>query len=495
MGTPIQKRISAAAVVVASCLATARPAAANDADEARAECESALAAEHAGGRPGSSRLPCQNAYIRGNKPRDMRNQVVSMLGVGTPSLDDLVVATLVADAAVRVEPNGPWGYAARCEIARRLGNADVLEACLRDLRTVAPHDPLTTTELALSPELASPLVWFARVALLLALLGTLAHALGRAGRRRRVSTPVKMAVAVAMVVAGALGVSTPARAAAPQDDGAEAMSVPAPKGQVPQVGHDLSRFKIDEANPEASVPTPEQASKSPLQFGYYIQDLLVRAERASKKGDHAAAARYYRALSAVSPQSSVGPRGLCIELQAAADVPNAIVACRTALTRGGTTAADYTRFVEIALAKPGPLAPLEAKELYVVTDHLAKEAKLGPMIGVLRCQIAVRANDTAALASCVDELEKEAPNDPKTISFAWALALDHQDRGAALRLVDRARELGMKPEGVARMEEATSAMTRKKVTRFALIGLAIVVLGVAATLGARRLRGASAVSA
>ena len=218
---------------------------------------------------------------------------------------------------------------------------------------------------------------------------------------------------------------------------------------------------------------------------HYLQDLLVRAERSSERGDHAASARYYRALTAAAPDSAFGPRNLCVQLEAANDIPNAVVACRTALTRGGTKAGDYTRYVQIALKKTGPLTPLEEKELDVVLDHVAKEAQLGALIAALRCDVALRAGDTPALTTCVRQLEAQAPNDPKTVSFAWALALDRQDRAAALRLVDRAREIGMKPAGIAKMQQATSAMMRRKVGRFALVGVAIIILaaGVASIRG------------
>lgn len=476
----------------------ARLAHASEADMYRAECEAAIAAEHAGGRPGASRLPCRNAFVQGDTSRDMRNEVQSMLASGAPlSLDDLAMATLVADASVRVAPEQPWGYLARCDVARALGNADVLEACLRDLRSVAPNDPLTARELAMPPEPVSWGVWLARGGLALLLLATLAHAVARsnaarrrsARRQRTIGGPVRMAAAVALVAS--LVTVTPLHAQQSSDD----MSLPLEPSGRPDPRANLSKIRIDDADPESSVPTVEQRNKGPLQFGYFLQDLVERAERVSKKGDHAAAARYYRALTKASPDVAVGPRLLCVELELAKDIPNAIIACRTALTRGGTRVSDYTRFVQLALEKPGRLSDLEGKELYVVLDHMAKEADLGSVVPTLRCDVALRVEDAATLATCTRQLEKMAPNDPKTVSFAWALALHERDRGEAERLIGRAREIGMSADGVAKMEAATSAMARRKLGRFVLAGLVVVVAGVAVMFGTRRLRGASAVSA
>ena len=42
---------------------------------------------------------------------------------------------------------------------------------------------------------------------------------------------------------------------------------------------------------------PKQRDGNPLEFGYFVQDLLAKAEIATKKQDHQAAIRYYRALA------------------------------------------------------------------------------------------------------------------------------------------------------------------------------------------------------
>ena len=61
-----------------------------------------------------------------------------------PSLDDLVLASLSADAAVHKAGDGPWGYLARCDIARKMNNADLMRACVEDLRRL-PAGQATAT--------------------------------------------------------------------------------------------------------------------------------------------------------------------------------------------------------------------------------------------------------------------------------------------------------------------------------------------------------------
>ena len=93
-----------------------------------------------------------------------------------------------------------------------------------------------------------------------------------------------------------------------------------------------------------------------MQFGYYLQDLAAKVERAQKNGDTAAVIRYYRAIAKAAPRSPYGPRKLCEVLQSTGDVDGAIVACRTATVIEGTTVGDFRRLIEVILAKPGSLS-------------------------------------------------------------------------------------------------------------------------------------------
>jgi hypothetical protein len=457
----------------------------------RAACEQALAREDRGEPGVSSRLPCHAAMLKRALPQDLRNEVASLLSpAARPSLDDLALASLTADAALRAAVDQPWGYLARCDIARRLGSADVMEACLADLRRVARTSP--ETQAALARIGAQRPLWASAVGILIALgfLGTLVHRLLSLGRTRTRSPSVRaksvVLTMIALSSAGGVAFAGTARAEAR-----------------PSADKGLSKLKVDDANPEASIPSAEQQAREPLQFGYLLQDLTDRADRAITAGDHRAAARYYRALTKATP-SSFAPRMLCQELQATGDSLNAVVACRTAITRQGTTAGDFVRFVRLVLAQKGPLPANERAELETQIDHLAAELQQGrtklddedaasvvgapsipTLVPALRCEVAIRVHDVPALEACTGVLSTLAPDETQTVSFEWALALERHDRGAALRLIDRARGLGMSADGLTRMERATSAMYRRWLGRVVLV---VALAGLAATLVTYALR-------
>jgi hypothetical protein len=441
-------RVLIATLALAGPLLTSLPAAA-DADSnlaaARAACQSALAAERAGASTYTSRTPCHLAAKLASLPEDMRNEVAALMSPAAhPGLDELGVALMLVEAAMNKAADQPWGHLARCDVARRLGHAAALETCLTDLKTMARKHPVSQQAIASTRFPASPGVWAGRIALLLLFVGTLAHAL-RGWRRRAV-----VALALALL-------ATPARA------------TPAPT--VPTLNRgQLSELDIDDDNPERSVPSVEVQNRKPLQFGYFLQDLGGKAEAARKRGDHAAAARYFRALTAAAPESAYGPRQLCLATEAAGDLPGAIIACRTAITREGATVGDYERFVAVALARKEALAPLERKELEAVIGHVESESP-GTIPNRLRCELGLRVADQKVLEACTGVLAKLAPDDPRTVSYQWALALMVRDKAKAVALIDRARTLGMAPDGVARMQQATKEMRNGEYVRLAVVGM------------------------
>ena len=460
---PIRRRalIAASVLLVALPCSFARPAVAAPSTN-RDVCEASLALEEHGPQSASGRQACHDAFVFGGMAEDMRNEVASLLSpAAQPSLDDLVLGTLIADAALVKSPEQPWPYLARCDIARRTGNADTLQECLKDLGRFGPNNPATKQALAFAAKRSSWGNWVLRILAIVVLFGSLAHGLlSRWRDRHRIPNNVAMALLVVgawCLLSGLFGRVVRADFAKGKDH--------------------LSDFAIDDADPESSVPTPEQQSKQPLEFGYYIQDLLAKAQHAEKAGDKAAVVRFYSALTKATP-TAYAPSKLCTAFQAVGDLPKAIAACRTAITRKGSTAEDYTRFVNIVLSTPGPLPPLEEKELEVVITHLGGELQLAAVTARLRCEVALRFDNTGALEACTAELAKLAPKDPKTVSFQWALALKKHDRTTALQLIDQARGVGMSSEGIAKMEAGTQQMTRRfrMRTGFVAIGAILAVM-------------------
>jgi hypothetical protein len=401
--------------------------------------------------------------VLGGNVEDMRNQVASLMSPAAhPSLDDLALATLVADSALAKASDQPWPYLARCDIARRTGNAETLEACLKDLNRFGVNNPALKQALAFANKRSSLGIWVLRIFVMVVLFGSLGHALlSRWRSRRGISNNAVMALLIVgawCLLSGFFSRAVLAEYAKGKDH--------------------LSEFAIDDANPEASIPTPEQQTKSPLEFGYYIQDLLAKAEKYEKAGDQAAVVRFYSALTKATP-TAYAPSKLCGAYEAVGDYSKAIAACRTAITRKGATADDYMHFVKVVLASPDKQPALEGQELKAVMDHLAKEVQVGTQLSLLRCDVALRFNDTKALEACTAELVQSAPRDPRTVSFQWALALQKHQRWEALKMIDRARSVGMSAEGIARMEAGTRQMTNRMLMWLALsamVGIVAVIL-------------------
>jgi hypothetical protein len=219
-----------------------------------------------------------------------------------------------------------------------------------------------------------------------------------------------------------------------------------------------SEFRIDDANPEASVPGPAARNAKPLEFGYFIQDLLSFAESAARSGDHVAEARYYRAFTRAVPDSAVGFSRLCESLAAADRRDDATVACRAALGLHGATVKDHVRFVELVLSKHGQLSLEEIEDLKQVVAHLRSNPETAVAGHHLQCQLGVRIESIPLLEECTKALAVIAPEDPKTITFEWALAVRKGDPSGGRREIARARALGMNADQLARMERLTAQL-------------------------------------
>jgi hypothetical protein len=230
--------------------------------------------------------------------------------------------------------------------------------------------------------------------------------------------------------------------------GAEETSPP-PRG--------LSQWAVDDADPEKSVPTPEQRDRDPLQFGYYLMDLTEKAGAAAKQGDHRAAAKYYAALAKAVPDRSIAFSKLCSSYEALGQWEQAVDACRAALGRPGVTVGDSIHFVHLVLDKRAALDTVEVDDLSAVVENLKREEKTKTVAAELQCDIGLRLEDVSRLEECTTALAETAPQSAKTISYQWALSVKRRDFGQARQLIERAKAAGMPPEGIARMDEATMA--------------------------------------
>ena len=235
-------------------------------------------------------------------------------------------------------------------------------------------------------------------------------------------------------------------------------SVPAPSPALrPLPGQLSSKYGIDPRDPESAIPSVAERNKNPLEFGYFLQDLLDRAEQARKALDYDSVIRYYRAVARIVPERAKAWSKLCEAYEAVKDNDRAIRACRYAIDREGAELQDHVRYVNLLLNKPGELSPTDRTEIIAIIEHLEKDPSLNVAANHIRCQLGVKVKDVAMLETCTKALAAVAPDDAKTIVFQWSLALQKGQRAEAKRLIDRARKSGVILEGIERMENVTSS--------------------------------------
>jgi hypothetical protein len=451
----ITPKHAALAAIFVSLSLTAASARGDDAllDSYRVDCRKALDTKDQW-----AVAKCRRAFLRGGDAQDLRNASVAVVdGKSPPQFADLVDAVVKADIAVKLHPKEPWGYSARCHIAARIGDPDMLETCLADARRVAPAHEETKALLAFTSPRESALVWLGRVLVALMFAGTLAHALARRARLRRKSEArAAAAPLVSLVALVCLSVIS---------------SRPAWSAPLQPPGDQLSEFKIDPANPVASVPDANAQNSKPIEFGYFLQDMLVEAERAVKRGDHEAAAKYYLGLMKAVPDRAYAYGKACEQFEILNDRRRALETCRVAVTQGDPSVADFDRLVRLIAHKGQPLTADDRKELGEIEAHLGsiKDGGIGP--AYVHCQVALALEDKAGLKTCTAALHTVAPNDPRTISFEWALAIQNRDHAGADALIERAKKAGVSPEGIATMERTTRNIGAFRFIRPALWGL------------------------
>jgi tetratricopeptide (TPR) repeat protein len=386
-----------------------------------------------------------------------------MAGPEAPSAEELAQAHgLAGDLRMRF-PREPWGYAAMCDIGDRIGDDIMLQNSLLDLERVTPDDPETQAcRDAVRAKRATGRIAAGWLVLVLAAVGTLAHALWRA--RRRLSA-ARTPAAVAGAVAGVLWLGAPAVARAdspPASPPPAASAAPAPAASGSAKASDgISQWPVDDKDPVSSVPTEAQRNRNPLEFGYWLQDCIAKGLAASKRGDHAASVKYFTALAAAAPTRPVAFQKLCDEYEAVGDREHAIAACGSVLYLEGSQVNDYLRYLNLIVSKPGNLTDRETKSLGAVIQHLREDPAGKDFADQWECEVGIRLGDVARLEECTAALATKAPNEPTTLFYEWALASQKGQFGEAERILAQAKATKMPPGTIARLERDTQAASER----------------------------------
>ena len=260
---------------------------------------------------------------------------------------------------------------------------------------------------------------------------------------------------------------------------------------------DLStKYPVNEDNPVAGLPTPEQRDADPLEFGYLLQDLISRAEGAHTKQDWAASVKYYEALARLVPDRAIGFSRLCWGYASLGKIEIAAANCGKALRLGGARVMDHFRFVNLTLQKQNltaadvseveaslahlreHLTPKAAAEEPVSSDQSAVDAlekqaaakdspvtpTLAVNVAVLGCKLAVRLREEKRIDACLAGLVTVNAPPKVRLPFEWAKAIVTKDRARAAQVVVTAKSLGFP-------ETAIEGMRAEEARTFAAAGL------------------------
>jgi tetratricopeptide (TPR) repeat protein len=417
----------------------------------RRQCE----AQTWAGNPTSALTACQMAMktTRGGTATILRAMVAAMMWNRVPSAEEYANALLYSRLATQQSPDQPWGYAAACDIAFRVGDTSMFTKCKESLSKFASTH-YESQRVASWGQARTPwgviLAWTALAGLLLV---TFAHALkqrfsaatrGRM-RLRRVSGAVLLAALLASPHTFAED-----SAALPAQDDATAQQKSAPAGG-------LSKWPINRQDPVSSVPSPKDRDANPIEYGYFIMDLADLAGNAARKGDYAAAAKYWEASTKAVPDAAGGFRRACDSNEKAGKPARALVFCTVALSLPGVLVEDYLHYGQLAFAQSPVLSKPQLDELNAVVEHLKKDPKGQLAAAEIECELATRQSDRKRLEACTGVLGNLAPKDARTISFQWALAMMKGEFDRAQVLVAEAKAASMPPAGIEAMETGMRA--------------------------------------
>jgi len=391
-------------------------------------------------------------------------------GPARPETLDVFTALQLADREERKAPGSFTAEIARCDVALSIGDGIMLQRCAAELEKSIPNEPILRRAHARLAERCPPWrFWAGWLTVCGALAMTLWHALlRRAGRLRR-SAAAAIACFALLAIPDAARADTPA----PAESSAAPRVLDVPALEKEGATHHLSRFPVDLQNPEQHIPSIAERNAEPMQFGYWLQDVAATGLLESRLGDHAGAVKFFSALAQVVPEQATAFVHLCKEYEALGDVPKAINACGDVLMRAGAHVNDYMHFVTLVLSQPGDLSAKEIAALQNVVKFMKEDPASHDVASEVECQVATRTSNVAQLTECVAVLSKQSPDDAKTLSYAWALAVEKGHFDAAADLLARLKTAGVPQETIDRMEKRIAFRRTRWIEKAALVLVAV----------------------
>ena len=239
-----------------------------------------------------------------------------------------------------------------------------------------------------------------------------------------------------------------------------------------------SLFSINEDDPVKSIPTPEERDKNPLEFGYYLQDMILRGEDALHAKQWDRVAKYYEALARAVPDRAISFSRLCRAYAELGKDRHRSCQSRAAMELGGAMVIDHIRFVNLTLSK-AKLTPADFtnmdRSLVHLREHLAQhppKAAAKPLlptevpakdkqeelpvnmpleVEVLAWHLGVRAEDAGRLSTCLTALQSVHAPESVIVPFEWSAAILTKDPSKASAVLARAKSAGLPDAAIAGM--------------------------------------------
>ncbi|MCG5052039.1 MAG: hypothetical protein KA712_03675 [Myxococcales bacterium] len=138
-----------------------------------------------------------------------------------------------------------------------------------------------------------------------------------------------------------------------------------------------SKWKVNDDNPKANIPSVAERNADPLEFAYFLQDMAARAEGAFKASDWSGAVKYYEALATAVPEAWVSFSRLCLAYAKLGNFDIAAGNCGKAVSLTGAKVMDHLRFVEYTL-KAKRFGPRDINNIEASLAHLQEHLKANP---------------------------------------------------------------------------------------------------------------------
>ncbi|HEY2405172.1 MAG TPA: hypothetical protein VGI10_04175 [Polyangiaceae bacterium] len=241
-------------------------------------------------------------------------------------------------------------------------------------------------------------------------------------------------------------------------------------------GDPLERWSVDPGDPAGHLPKPSELDARPVQAGYLLMDLVDLADSAVKAKNYPAAIKFYGAIAKLVPERATAYSKLCEVYAALKDREHALENCRIGMSKPGVDLNNAALLVSLLSDGPGSPNPTELAEIDEVIGHL-KAQNMNPVsIAQVQCGVAVQLSDQGRLAECTKTLRDQAPDDVRTLSYAFSLAMLQGDYQEGDRLIARAKATGVRPEGIQKMELTLHALRFGWMRKLATIALPIALL-------------------